>query len=159
LDRVIGRLVGIHTTVKEPLSSSTLRTNQPITDPVLADLFKEELEKAGVDPKQFSKTVNLGDICVEVVPGENVILDPAASTFEDAEFAICKHSMDPSEIQARWNVEVTPGLRSGRFKYCPPLSGCRTSRDQTNPACNQGCLDHVSPKDGIFASWTIRGLD
>lgn len=83
-------------------------TKQPITDPVLADLFKEELENAGVDPKQYSQTVNLGDITVEVVPGENVILDPAASTFEDAEFAICKHAMDPSEIYARWGVMVKP---------------------------------------------------
>jgi hypothetical protein len=81
---------------------------QPITDPVLSDLYKEELERAGVDLKQFTRTVNLGDITVEVIPGENVILDPAAATFEDAEFAICKHAMDPSEIQARWGVQVLP---------------------------------------------------
>lgn len=79
----------------------------PITDPVLSDLYKEELQRMGIDPEQFSKTVNLGDIVVEVIPGENVILDPAAATFEDAEFAICKHSMDPSEIYARWGVVVT----------------------------------------------------
>jgi hypothetical protein len=79
---------------------------QPITDPHLSDLYKEEIEAAGGDPAQFSKTVNLGDITIEVIPGENVILDPAAATFEDAEFAICKHSMDPSEIQARWGVTV-----------------------------------------------------
>ena len=84
------------------------QSGQPITDPVMADLYKEELEAQGLDPSQFSKTVNLGDIEIEVIPGENVILDPAASTFEDAEFAICKHSMDPSEIQARWNVTVKP---------------------------------------------------
>lgn len=81
-------------------------TGQPITDPVMADLFKEELEAAGADPKEYSQTVNLGDITVEVIPGENVILDPAAATFEDAEYAICKHAMDPSEIQARWGVQV-----------------------------------------------------
>ncbi len=79
----------------------------PITDPILADLYKEELEKEGVDVRQFTQTVNLGDIVVQVIPGENVILDPAAATFEDAEFAICKHAMDPSEIQARWGVTVT----------------------------------------------------
>lgn len=84
------------------------QTQQPITDPVMADLYKEELEAQGLDPAQFTKTVNLGDICIDVMPGENVILDPAASTFEDAEFAICKHSMDPSEIQARWGVSVKP---------------------------------------------------
>jgi hypothetical protein len=79
---------------------------KPITDPVLADLFKEELEAHGVDPKQYSQTVNLGDIRIEVMPGENVILDPAAATFEDASYAICKHAMDPAEIYARWGVDV-----------------------------------------------------
>lgn len=79
----------------------------PITDPVLSDMYKEELEAAGVDIKQFQQTVNLGDITIQVIPGENVLLDPAASTFEDAEFAICKHAMDPSEIQARWGIQVT----------------------------------------------------
>lgn len=81
---------------------------QPIVDPVMADMYKEELEKQGLDPKNYSKTVNLGDIQIDVLPGENVILDPASPTFEDAEFAICKHAMDPSEIQARWGVVVKP---------------------------------------------------
>lgn len=85
---------------------------QPVTDPHLADLYKEELENQGVDIKQFQQTVNLGDIVIEVIPGENVILDPAAATFEDATFAICKHAMDPSEIYARWGVEVKPDQAS-----------------------------------------------
>lgn len=85
---------------------------QPVTDPHLADLYKEELQNQGVDIKQFQQTVNLGDITIEVIPGENVILDPAAAVFEDASFAICKHAMDPSEIQARWGVTVKPDQAS-----------------------------------------------
>ncbi len=81
---------------------------KPIVDPQMADLYKEELENEGLDPKDYSQTVNLGDIQIDVMPGENVILDPATSTFEDAEFAICKHAMDPAEIQARWGAVVKP---------------------------------------------------
>jgi len=111
------------------------QTGQPITDPVMADIFKEEIEALGGDPKQYSQTVNLGDITVEVMPGENVILDPAAATFEDAEFAICKHAMDPSEIYARWGALVKPDGASEDASTGLPwgLSATRQGQDKPLP--------------------------
>ena len=139
------------------------QTKQPITDPVLADLFKEELEQAGVDPKQFSQTVNLGDICVEVVPGENVILDPAASTFEDAEFAICKHSMDPSEIQARWGVQVkADGAPVDSDVGVPFGLAQKQGQDKPSPVTKDVWIMYhrktASLPDGRYVAW-IEGPD
>jgi hypothetical protein len=42
------------------------------------DIYRDELRDAGVDPKQFERTVMVGDIKVEPLPGENVLLDPGA---------------------------------------------------------------------------------
>jgi hypothetical protein len=89
---------------------------KPIMDPQLQDIFLEELktqaEQAGQDPDQvvaqFKKTVYVGDIRVEAMPGENVWVDPTANAFEDAAYAICKHAMDPDEIKARWGVDLPP---------------------------------------------------
>lgn len=89
---------------------------QPITDDNLADVFRDELKKAaeqgGQNPEEvmshFEKTVYVGDIRVDVMPGENVIVDPSAKCVEDAAYAICKHPMDVDEIYARWKVKVQP---------------------------------------------------
>lgn len=66
------------------------------------DIYREELQQAGIDPKQFQKTVYVGDIAVKVLPGENVLLDPSASTFEDAQYALVIQTMDPDEVRARY---------------------------------------------------------
>lgn len=66
------------------------------------DMYREELQRAGVDPKTLQKSVFVGDIAVKVLPGENVLLDPAAATFEDAQYAIVIQNMDPDEVRARY---------------------------------------------------------
>lgn len=66
------------------------------------DIYRDELSQAGLDPKQFEKTVYVGDISVKVLPGESVLLDPSASTFEDAQYAIVIQNMDPDEVRARY---------------------------------------------------------
>lgn len=89
---------------------------KPIMDPQLSDIFLEELEQqatqAGQDPQQviaeFKKTIYVGDIRVDALPGENVYLDPTANSFEEAAYAICKHALDPDEIKARWGVDLAP---------------------------------------------------
>jgi hypothetical protein len=50
----------------------------------------------------LTKTVFVGDIAVKVLPGENVLLDPSAATFEDAQYAIVIENMDPDEVKARY---------------------------------------------------------
>jgi hypothetical protein len=92
----------------DPLAGKAMKfmvdpqTGQPITDEELADAFKESLEQQGVDPTEFEHVAYVGDIRVEVLPGENVLLDPSATQFEDAQFAIVVHNLDPSEVKARW---------------------------------------------------------
>jgi len=99
--------------------SFTLDPNgQPILDDDLAQVFldnlEDQLEAAGQDPRmalQMAKqTVYLGDIRIEVMMAENVLLDPSAHRFEECNWAICKHVLDPDEIKARWGVTVTPNV-------------------------------------------------
>lgn len=89
---------------------------KPITDEELADVYLDELtevaEQQGLDPAkivdQFKKTVYVGDIFVEAIPGENVWIDPAPMDYTKAAYAICRHVMDVEEIKGRWGVDVVP---------------------------------------------------
>ncbi len=109
----------------KPMTFTVDPTGKPILDPQLADLYIDQLEQQiaqttmpppGADDdwardiamKVARKTVYMGEIRVDVMNAENVLLDPAVNTFEDAKWAICKHPMDPDEIEARWGVKVEP---------------------------------------------------
>lgn len=89
---------------------------QPILDDELASVYldnlEDQLEQSGQDPgiaRQMARqTVYLGDIRIEVLSAENVLLDPAARRFDECNWAVCKHSLDPDEIRARWGVVVQP---------------------------------------------------
>jgi len=91
-------------------------TGAPVTDMELADAYKDQIEamakEQGMDPQevlsQVQKTIMLGDIKVEVMSGEQVLVDPTVSSIEYANYVICTHPMDPEEIKARWGVTVTP---------------------------------------------------
>ena len=98
------------------------QTGQPIVQDDLADQFRFEMEQMGMDPTQFEKTLYLGDIRVEVMGPDRVFLDPYCNTFEDAQFAICKHGLTPEEIQARWGVKVTPDAFPGENSFITPFS-------------------------------------
>jgi hypothetical protein len=73
---------------------------------IYRDSLREAAQQQGHDPdevvKQFTKTVSVGDISIKVLPGENVLLDPAAPTFEDAKYAFVIENMSPEEAAARW---------------------------------------------------------
>ncbi len=81
---------------------------QPIVNDRLRELFIQELQQSGLDPAQFEKRVTLGDICVEVMKGENVWLSPGAQTPEEATYAICRHSMTPEQIKDAYGKDVQP---------------------------------------------------
>lgn len=91
-------------------------TGQPIRDEELVSVYIETLEQqlaqAGMDPAKAPdyvyKTVYEGEIRVDVMPAENVLVDPTVTRFDDAVWAICRHPMDPDEIEARWGVKVGP---------------------------------------------------
>jgi hypothetical protein len=65
------------------------------------DIYREELKNAGEDPAQYERTVMVGDIKVEPLPGENVVLGPGRS-FEDVMYAFVTVNMDPDEVAVRW---------------------------------------------------------
>lgn len=105
----------------DPFAGKSMRITvgpdgQPILNEDMADAFREqitEMAKAeGQDPKpileQFEQTIYVGDIKVEVLPGENVLIDPAATRYEDANYVICKHAMDVDDIYARYKKRVEP---------------------------------------------------
>ena len=75
------------------------------------DIYREELQSAGIDPKALTKTVYVGDIAIKVLPGENVLLDPSAPTFEDAQYAVVIQNMDPDEVKARYPKAATIDLK------------------------------------------------
>jgi hypothetical protein len=81
---------------------------QPIVNDRLRELFIEELQKDGLDPAQFEKRVTLGDICIEVMRGEDVWLSPGASDPTEAEYVICRHQMTPEAIQLKYGKKVEP---------------------------------------------------
>lgn len=89
---------------------------QPILDDELAELFIDKLkqmaQQQGMDGGQVDemakKTVYVGEIDVAVMSAENVLIDPSVATFDDAKWAICRHSLDPDEIYARWGKRVQP---------------------------------------------------
>lgn len=78
---------------------------QPILEEALADAFRAELRRFGVEAEE--KVAYMGDIKVEAISPFDVYLDPSAKVFDDCKYAICVHYLDPEEIKTRWGVEVT----------------------------------------------------
>lgn len=79
---------------------------KPITDEALKTLYLAELEQNGIDPKDVTKTVYMGDISVEALNPFDVFIDDSAKVFADAKFAIHRCALTPEEIKARYGVTV-----------------------------------------------------
>lgn len=100
----------------KPMKVMLRPDGQVETNPQLAEAYKEELkaqaEQMGLDPQQlisqYEKTLYVGEIRVECLPGENVWVDTTATNFSDAKYVICRHAMDPDEVYARWKKRVEP---------------------------------------------------
>lgn len=84
----------------------------PITDESLKTIYQAELEQAGINVQDVTKTVYMGDICVETLNPFDVYLDDSARTFGEAKYAICRHAMTPAEIKAKFKVDVSPNAVS-----------------------------------------------
>lgn len=89
---------------------------QPILNSELADIYRHQLEEqaeqAGMDPKaliqQFTKTYYMGDIDVCVKGEPHVFRDPAAVSFEEAEWIFVEEFLSPDEVQAKYGVTMQP---------------------------------------------------
>jgi hypothetical protein len=112
------------------------------------DIYREELKQiagSGSIPKQFEKTVYVGDIAVKVLPGENVTPRPRGATFEDAQYAIVIQNMDPDEVRARYPKaarslkDLGPGRSSWRRVDQPRGIAATDERPKSDPARLHAC--------------------
>lgn len=76
----------------------------PIVDEALKTMFREELQRAGVEPQE--QIVYMGDVDVNVLSPFDVFLDPSAKHFDECKYVICRHALDPDEIKAKWGKTV-----------------------------------------------------
>jgi len=104
---------------------------QVITDDALAAAFKDQLAQVGIDPLQFTKTVFLGDIRVEALPPFCVWPDPTAKTFEEAQWAVCEHSMTADEIKQRWGATLTMNASPADYDSAMPFANSPERADNT----------------------------
>jgi len=74
------------------------------------DIYRDSLRDQGIDPKQFERTVAVGDISVKPIPGENVLLDPSPMNYQDARYAIVIENIDVDELYARYPATLRAGV-------------------------------------------------
>ena len=79
---------------------------EPIIDPLLERLFRENLQSMNVPEDQFESEVFEGDIRVDVISPFNVFLDDSAQIFEDCKYAFCSHPMGVDEVYSRFGVRL-----------------------------------------------------
>lgn len=104
---------------------------QVITDDALVSAFRDQLTQAQIDPAMFTKTVYLGDIRVEALPPFCVWIDPTAKTFEEAQWAVCEHSMTPDEIKQRWGATITANASPADYDSALPFANAANKVDNT----------------------------
>ena len=80
----------------------------PIIDPLVERLFRQNLEDAGLESDEFEEEVFEGDIRIDVISPFNVFLDDSAVVFEDCKYAICSHAMSVDDVQKRFGVRLKP---------------------------------------------------
>jgi hypothetical protein len=115
------------------------QTGQPITDDELSDIYRDQIfqiaQQNGTNPQdvlsKFEKIMYLGDIQVQSLSGEQVWIDPVATTFEDAKYVIARFPMDVDDIKARWGVDVAPDTTSIAFRPQLQWTRQRDSRSLT----------------------------
>ena len=80
----------------------------PIIDPLVERLFRENLDSMNVEYDQFETEVFEGDIRVDVISPFNVFLDDSAQVFEDCKYAFCSHPMGVDEVYNRFGIRLKP---------------------------------------------------
>lgn len=112
----------------------------PIWDDLLADGFRDDLRDVSQEMQlpaevllgMFEQTFQVGDISVQVLSGEQVWLDPTATNFEDAKYAICKFPMTVDEIEARYKKKVAPDASTTDIKPALAYTGGKENERPKN---------------------------
>lgn len=78
----------------------------PIIGDKIEELFQESLLSQGIEP--IEAVVSLGEIRVDVLPPNDVVLDPSPSDYIDCQYAYCIHRLSPDEVYNRWKVWIKP---------------------------------------------------
>jgi hypothetical protein len=127
------------------------------------DVYRDELKQQGYDPKQFERSVYVGEISVDSIPGENVLLDSSAKSWEDANYAIVIEHMDADEVKARYPKapdNLTPDSVPG--EEATALQGIMGSQDQRPKTVRRVYKMYVKPNPvvpkGRVVCW-IEGPD
>lgn len=111
---------------------------QPILNQELADIYRntltEEAEQAGEDPSQiikmFTRTYYMGDIDVCVKGEPHVFRDPAATSFEEAEWAIVEEFLSPDELQSRYKVKLQPDSVAPDYEVPLPFTNVASAPEK-----------------------------
>jgi hypothetical protein len=74
---------------------------------------------------------------VQVLAGEQVWLDPIATSFEDAAYAIVRYPMSVDDIEARFGKRVTPDTSTA--ENSPALMYTRRTDENPKDARNVFC--------------------
>src|SRR5690606_36437426 len=82
----------------------------PQTGEVVPDEEIEAARAQGFDPDKVLQTVefNLGDICIEIMPFDRVLIDPQAETLEEAEWVVFESVRTVEWIKEVYGVDVPP---------------------------------------------------
>jgi len=102
---------------------------QPIVTDAEKEVFRAELEKYGIPPQE--QTVYEGDLKIEVLSPDNVLLDSNAKLFEDAKYAFCRHYMTPEEIETKWGVKVEADSVPSDIDINIPFDNSSNALDKT----------------------------
>lgn len=110
----------------------------PILNQELADVYRNQLqmeaEQAGADPQaivqQFQKTYYMGDIDVCVKGEPHVFRDPAASSFEEAEWVVVEEFMSPDEIKSRYGKTMQPDSVAPDFEVPLPFTNTASAPEK-----------------------------
>ncbi|MGE5596441.1 MAG: hypothetical protein ACM3S1_10465 [Hyphomicrobiales bacterium] len=116
----------------KPMTFMVGPDGQPILDTQLADIFRDELQSEGKDPKQFEKTVYMGEIRVDVIPPDSLfILDGATSVYE-SKAIVCKHPMTPDEVKMRFGKDVKANASTTATSFANVGAGTITTQDSSS---------------------------
>ena len=123
-------------------------TLQPITNPYLADQFKQDImsqappQQAQQLLKMLEQTVQMGELKVDVLSPFSVYEDPTVQSFEDATSVYVRQPMSPDEIEARWGVRLRPDSVPTDPDIAMPFT---SSEDKTEPTVRNVYFGYFKP--------------